>query len=490
MNVDINSFLQQISRLSIGVIGDIMLDRYLFGMVTRISPEAPVPVHAVSRTERRLGGAGNVAANLAQLGARISIYGVVGEDEAGRAIHDALSCFPNIDNGLMTATDRATTSKMRIVGGQQQMLRIDVEENAELLPEIADQLLERLENNLRTGMRGVVISDYNKGVCTEYLCREAISLCHRYHVPIIVDPKGSDWKKYNGADLLTPNLAELSLVSGRTLSNRDEDVLDAGNTILSQYDFDRLAITRSEKGIMLLISGEDVISHPSTAREVFDVSGAGDTVCAVLAAARALNIPDDAALYLANQAAGIVVSKVGTYPITRKDMEKIRPNGEIAATIYTDYSQLAEQICSWQSHGEKVVFTNGCFDLLHRGHVSYLQMAANLGQRLVVAVNSDISVQHLKGKSRPICSAEDRAYLLQALRCVDAVVIFTEDTPKKLLAQLRPDVLVKGGDYRPEEIIGREFVKRVEVLPFLDGYSTTGVIDRIRLSFDKSGENG
>ncbi len=479
MHANIRTFLAEVQGLPVGVIGDVMLDRYLFGTVGRISPEAPVPVHAVTRTESRLGGAGNVAANLAQLGAHVYLYSAVGDDEAGRTIGDLLMQLPAASNRMVTDQERQTTAKMRIVGGQQQMLRVDFEEYTELSSVGTDDLLQQLETDLRAGLRGVVISDYDKGVCRAELCQRVIALCRQYQVPVVVDPKGTAWEKYAGAELITPNLAELSLVSGRNVPNRDGDVIAAGMEAARRYGLRQLAVTRSEQGISLVTENGESGHHPAAAREVFDVSGAGDTVCAILAAACALKIPAPAALDLANQAAGVVVGKVGTYPITRADMENIGSSVEDGNKIYVSVSALATQIRSWQAQGDTVVFTNGCFDILHRGHVSYLHAAARLGNRLVVGLNSDASVRRLKGETRPVCREADRAYLLQALSCVDAVIVFAEDTPYELLARLRPNILVKGGDYRPEDIIGKEFAERVTVLPFIEGYSTTGLIARI-----------
>lgn len=485
MQVDVNAFLNDVENLPLAVIGDVMLDRYLFGSVQRISPEAPVPVHAVKRAEMRLGGAGNVVANLARLGASARLYSAVGADEAGAAISSLIDELPSAENRLSFDPSRETTAKMRIVGGQQQMLRVDFEQRLPLSTQAADALLARLEQDISAGLRGVVISDYDKGICTEYLCHRVIELCQKCRVSVVVDPKGTAWEKYSGADLVTPNVAELSLVCGHPVANDDDEVVTAAREISRRYRLERLAVTRSENGITLVAAAGEVTNHPATAREVFDVSGAGDTVCAVLAATCALGVSADTALYLANRAAGIVVGKVGTYPITRQDMEIPETETEDAAAGVFSAAALEKRIRGWQARGETVVFTNGCFDLLHRGHVSYLEAAAKLGQRLVVAVNSDASVRRLKGETRPISRAQDRAYLLQALRCVDAVTIFEEDTPAQLLSLLRPDILVKGGDYRPEDIIGGEFVRSVKVLPFVEGYSTTETVRRVLRGADE-----
>lgn len=484
MHVDVNAFLDDVAGLPLAVIGDVMLDRYLFGAVQRISPEAPVPIHAVRRTEMRLGGAGNVVANLAQLGARVGVYSVVGDDEAGAAVGRLTNELSSVENRILVDSARETTAKMRIVGGQQQMLRVDFERRLPLTRALTDEILARLDADLAAGVRGVVISDYDKGICTEYLCRRVIALCAKYRVPVVVDPKGTAWEKYAGADLITPNVAELALVCGHPVANRDSEVVAAAREISRRYQLARLAVTRSEQGITVVTAAGEVTNHPATAREVFDVSGAGDTVCAVLAATCALAVPTDVALYLANRAAGVVVGKVGTYPITRQDMAQADAVPETASAGIVSADVLARRIREWQARGETVVFTNGCFDLLHRGHVSYLEAAARLGQRLVVAVNSDASVRRLKGATRPICRAQDRAYLLQALRCVDAVIVFEEDTPARLLSLLRPDILVKGGDYRPEDIVGGEFVRSVKVLPFVEGYSTTETVRRVLRSTD------
>ena len=303
------------------------------------------------------------------------------------------------------------------------------------------------------------------------------------HIPVLIDPKGADWKKYTGAFALTPNLKELSDALGAPVSNTDEDVTRAGRILRETYHLTHLFVTRSEKGITAI--GETETTHsPATARDVFDVSGAGDTVMAVLAACAACAKDTETALALANTAGGIAVSRVGTYPVSHAELADAWDKAETGLSrdyMPTSWEDAAKKIKTWQARGETVVFTNGCFDILHRGHISYLSQAAALGDHLVIGLNSDASVRRLKGNTRPVNNELDRAYLLAALRFVSDVVIFGEDTPAKLLETLRPDILVKGGDYTEETVIGKEFAREVRILPFVEGYSTTGTIEKMKL---------
>lgn len=478
-----------IQNLKIAVIGDVMLDRYVYGEVKRISPEAPVPVNHVRRMESVLGGAGNVAANLAGLGAKVFAAGVTGLDEH-RASLEAKMAQAGIDySGLFPMPGRRTITKLRVIGARQQMLRLDFEEPGDLTLEEEQKLLQWLETRLADGLNGIVLSDYAKGVCAAHFCQQVIALAHSAQVPVLVDPKGADWRKYTGCDFITPNVKEMCEAGGKTVPNETEPLVELAKKARDTFHIKNVVVTRSEKGVTLLNQNE-VITEAATAREVFDVSGAGDTVAAVLLAAAAGGMPLAEALNLSNKAAGIVVSKVGTYPVHRAELlkevlaDEERKGQEYRPLTWDETASLAK---TWRAAGEPIVFTNGCFDILHVGHVTYLEQASRLGKHLIVGVNTDASVKRLKGETRPLNGENDRARILAALGCVDAVVLFGEDTPTELIRRIKPDILVKGGDYKPEEVAGREFAGRVEILPFKEGYSTTGVIEKI-VQFVKEGK--
>ena len=479
----IDNFLNNVlPKLRIAVIGDIMVDRYVFGKVERISPEAPVPVNRVEHVKSVLGGAANVASNLANLDCNVYLAGLIGDDDNARLLRRLLEEEGINGYGMVARTGHATTTKMRILGARQQMVRLDFEEVTPLNDEETAELATWLDGCISAGLDGIILSDYKKGVLTEKVASQIIETAKAAHIPVLVDPKGKDWTKYEGADFVTPNMKELSECIGRDVANEGAAVVAAATELLSQYDFKNLMVTRSEKGITVINKDGKVWNNPATAQEVFDVSGAGDTVAAAFLSAIAGHLSIRTGLQIANAAAGIVVRKVGTYPIHRSEMIKLWSEWQPprwAPYRPLDWDQTAAKIRQWQGKGETVVFTNGCFDILHRGHVLYLQQAAMLGDHLIVGLNSDASVKRLKGETRPLVRQEDRAVIMSALGCVDEVVIFDEDTPHELLSVLKPDILVKGGDYKADEVVGREFVKRVEIISFEEGYSTTGLVNKI-----------
>lgn len=472
---------ESIQKLKIAVIGDVMLDRYFYGEVKRISPEAPVPINRIKRTASVLGGAANVAANLAGLECQVFMGGLTGDDDNRRQIEQLLQ-EAHIDfSGLVKSQKRSTVTKLRIVGATQQMLRLDFEEVGDLEPEESQLLCNWFADLLDKGLDGVILSDYAKGVCSEFFCQEIIKTARAYHIPVLVDPKGSDWYKYRGCSFITPNLKEMCEAAGQTVPNEDADVKRLAAAACSRYNIDNVVVTRSEKGMTLV--GKNLVLHkPATAIEVFDVSGAGDTAAATLLAAVVGGMPLDEAVHLANKASGVVVSKVGTYPIHRNELLK-EVLTEDRQNVYAYKTLSREEVVSlaniWHLAKEKIVFTNGCFDLLHVGHVTYLEKAARLGKHLIVGLNTDDSVRRLKGLTRPLIREMDRARVLAALGCVDAVVLFDEDTPAELIAAIKPDILVKGGDYKPEEVVGREKAGAVQIIPFEEGYSTTGIVEHI-----------
>ena len=472
---------EKITHLRIAVIGDVMLDRYAYGEVRRISPEAPVPVTRVKRVTSVLGGAGNVAANLAGLGVQVYVAGMTGEDDHRRVLEKKLRELGVDYSGLIASPKRSTITKMRIIGARQQMLRLDFEEPGDLLPDEEQALLQWLRKHLDEGLDGIVLSDYAKGTCSDRFCQMVITQARAAHVPVLVDPKGSDWAKYRGCDLITPNVKEMCEAAGKVVPNVTPALVELAQQARETFDIRYVVVTRSEKGVTL-VGKDDVITKAATAQEVFDVSGAGDTVASVLLAAISGKLSLADALELSNKAAGIVVSKVGTYPVHKEELlREILADSQPESFDYRPmtWDEMARLTRTWQQAGETVVFTNGCFDILHAGHVQYLQQAAQLGNHLIIGVNTDDSVRRLKGQTRPFNHETDRARLLASLRDVDAVALFGEDTPTELIKKIRPDILVKGGDYKKEEVAGREYARTVEILPFKEGYSTTGLVEKI-----------
>ena len=451
-----------------------MLDRYLFGSTGRISPEAPVPVVHVQETDDRPGGAANVAVNLAALGVSTSLVGVVGKDAAARSLTSILE-KNGIECAFAEADDRPTITKTRVQSRGQQLIRLD-EEKAAAMP--GDAVPDALKGAL-AGAGAVVLSDYGKGALSEV--RTMIAACREAGVAVLVDPKGTDFSKYRGASLITPNQGEFEAVAGQAES--EEDLVARARAMMDDLELDALLVTRSEKGMLLVEAGNEPLFLSTQAREVYDVTGAGDTVIATLAAALASGQALSGAAALANLAAGLVVRKIGVATVTPGELSAALHQRGQGGRGLVELDALLALSAEARSRGERIVMTNGCFDVLHAGHVAYLEEAKSLGDRLIVAVNDDASVRRLKGESRPINALEDRMLVLAGLAAVDWVVPFSEDTPARLIEAVLPDILVKGGDYRPEEIVGaREVLQHggeVRVLAFRDGHSSTRIIDRL-----------
>ncbi len=460
------------------VVGDVMLDKYVWGDVERISPEAPVPIVRVAHRHEQPGGAANVAMNLAGLGVNVTLLGFAGGDDDQAVLERQLGAA-NVDCRLTATAGIATTSKLRVLGGSQQMMRLDIESDAPRPAAAYHELQQKFEAALPLATV-VILSDYAKGVLTEDLCRSLIQAARRAGVPVLVDPKSAHFDRYRGATTICPNLHELALATQE--SSRDlERILAAGRKMVAGLELEFLTVTLSAQGIAVLYPDRHVLL-PAVARNVYDVSGAGDTVIATLAVAMAGGLPIEVAAQLANMAAGVVVGKVGTVPIQKHELigtlsEEIGIHGE-EKVLKLD--QLVARVSAWRSSGDRIVFTNGCFDLLHIGHISLLAAARRQGDRLVVGINSDQSVQRLKGLSRPLVADQDRAQVLSALAAVDAVVIFEDDTPMALIRALRPDVLVKGGDYTEATVVGavetRSWGGVVKIIPTVAGFSTTKII--------------
>jgi D-beta-D-heptose 7-phosphate kinase/D-beta-D-heptose 1-phosphate adenosyltransferase len=464
------------------VIGDLMLDEYLWGRAERISPEAPVQVVDVVREELRLGGAGNVVHNLAALGAQVSVCSVVGEDQNGRELLGQF-CHHHIDiRAIFLDPDRRTSRKTRVVAAHQQIVRIDRESRDSLPPAVEQQLCDWIAAHAFE-YQVIVLSDYNKGVLTPAVIASAISTAAAVGIPVLVDPKGTDFTRYGGATLLTPNRKEAEAASGIPI-NDAASLADAAGAIMGATGLQHLLITRSEEGMSLFSKTGDIVHIPTVAREVFDVSGAGDTVLAALAVgiASGLNMAD--AARLANVAAGIAVGKLGTSIVTPQEIiDAVSLSHKDSNAKIKSLDVLSLLIAAEKNKGKRIVFTNGCFDLLHAGHVKYLQKARSLGDLLVLGLNSDASVRRLKGPKRPLIDQEERAHLLAALDCINYVVIFDEDTPLELITALKPHILAKGGDYSLDGVVGKDIVEsyggRVELVTFVDGKSTTNIIERI-----------
>ena len=466
------------------VVGDLMLDSYIWGEVGRVSPEAPVPVVRVVRRTANPGGAGNVMLNLAGLGLRVSAAGWVGGDGSGDRLVDVLGAAGVDTRAVSRWDDRPTVTKTRVVGGHQQVVRVDEEDLRPIPTPCTERFLSAVAGLFRDGLDAVVLSDYSKGTLTPEVCGALIAEANRRGVPVLVDPKGRDFRKYAGATVLTPNRAELETATGLPASD-DASIEQAGNRLRGQLSVGSLVVTRSEQGISVL-DASGVRHFPARAREVFDVSGAGDTVISVLAAGMVAGLSLDASIHLANLAAGVVVGKVGTVPIRADELAAaLRAEDSLGQSDKVcDLRAARERVAAWRSRGERVVFTNGCYDLLHVGHVTLLEKAGAEGDRLVIGLNSDASVRGLKGESRPVIPQDDRARILAAMRCVDAVVVFDEETPLRLIEALRPDVLVKGGDYSEDQVVGADLVRSwggdVVLIPVVPGRSTTRIVSLLR----------
>ena len=463
------------SKLKVLVAGDAMLDEYWFGDTGRISPEAPVPVVRRRSAEQRPGGAANVALNVAALGARSTLAAVVGQDERGAVLTRELE-QRGVRCEMFRSPTLPTIHKLRVLARSQQLLRIDAEHSLQACADEFGSLYERLVRQADT----VILSDYGKGT----LCRveELVAAAVAAKIPVLVDPKGTDFKRYRNAYALTPNRSEFEAVVGRC--SDEADLLRKGEALRKDLDLDLLLVTRGEQGMTLFEQDAEPLTLPAQAREVFDVTGAGDTVIALLGAGVGAGLTPADAAALANLGAGIVVGKIGAATASRSELQRALHSQGSGGRGLVDLPELVGLVAEAKARGERVVLTNGCFDILHAGHVSYLEEAKSCGDRLVVAVNDDDSVRRLKGASRPVNSLADRMAVLAGLASVDWVVPFSEDTPAELVAKVVPDVLVKGGDYRVEQIAGGDTVRKyggeVRVLGFKPGRSTSALIDALK----------
>lgn len=489
--------MRSFEKTRVLIVGDIMLDRYIWGQVSRISPEAPVPVVKKQRVTETLGGSGNVANNLAGLGCQVCIIGVCGNDQRS-AVLKALLDQKGIQYRLVTDTTRPTTSKTRIMAHKQQVMRLDEEEAQPLSDDALDQIHAQVEEELG-GCQAVILSDYGKGVFpSETVVQKMIQSARQRQIPVFVDPKGGHWARYRGATCVTPNTAELEMVTGSSLAFDEPLLIATAQSMRTDLDLDYLLVTRGAQGMCLAGPDGAPLLIPAQARDVYDVSGAGDTVIATLAAVVANGAPFERAARVANVAAGIVVGKVGTQPILASELstalhfEDKQNYYPYAATKMTALDAALAKVQEWKAGAETLVFTNGCFDLLHPGHVSLLYQASTLGDRLIVGLNSDASVRRLKGPQRPILHQQDRAAMLSALACVDLVVQFDEDTPLILIRAIQPHVLVKGSDYTPDEVVGKAEVEAyggcVKLVDLVKGYSTTQLARKVVANSKDAGD--
>lgn len=483
--------IEKIHEVKVLCVGDLMLDRYFYSDVSRISPEGPVPVAKVIKTQNIAGGVANVACNIASLGAHATVCGVIGNDVAGKDLEKALKEDKHIKTCFIVAKDRPTTEKVRFVSQGQQLLRADQEDSSPLSSDLEQELLKVIEQEIQAH-DALVLSDYAKGVLTQQVLDQAIALARQYDIPVIVDPKASDLSRYAHATVITPNAKEIFDATGIQASS-DDQAKKAGLKALQATQATALLITRAEQGMSLIQTNQEAIHIRSAAKEVFDVVGAGDTVVATLSIFLGQGKSIEEAARLANIAAGVVVGKSGTATVSTYELVEAIKLQEMKhdpqSSIKNKMTALEEvkQLCyEWKAQGLKVGFTNGCFDLLHVGHVSLLTFARAHCDKLIVGLNSDASVKRLKGESRPVNNENDRAYVLAALQSVDMVLVFEEDTPQMLIEELTPDVLIKGADYRIDQIVGAQYVldhggvvKTFELVP---GKSSTQMIEKAKNS--------
>ena len=481
--IDSDALLQALNRCanaSILVVGDVMLDEYIDGTVERISPEAPVPVVRAGSSEFRLGGAANVARQIAALGATVHLIGVIGDDVAGETLCRLCGETGISTESLVVARDRRTTRKLRIVSQSQQLLRIDWEDRHQSSSSVTDALLHNIARCNPADL--VIVSDYAKGVVSESVVRELVRSRDPRRRTVVVDPKHRDFGRYRGVSILTPNLRELSEASGCVLEAEDTfAIATAARAQIRAGAFEGLVVTLGDRGILIVMADGFELLIPALKRAVYDVTGAGDTFVAVLTACLATGATMTAASRIANAAAGIAVGQIGAVAVSASQIEEALTG--LSQSKVLSRNELQDRVKRWRQTGRRIVFTNGCFDLLHPGHLSLLHHAKSLGDILVLAINSDDAVRRLKGPTRPVIGQNDRAAMLSALGCVDAVTIFDEDTPLETVRCVQPDILVKGQDYQLDEVVGRDVVEaaggRVVLVPLLPNYSTTSLLARV-----------
>ena len=460
------------------VIGDLMIDHYLWGSCDRISPEAPVQVVNVKKESSVLGGAGNVINNLVTLGSVVDVISVIGNDSVANELKSLLEKIDVPTSNLVVENNRKTSKKSRLIASQQQVLRYDMESIDDINENSHKQIIQTLEKNIDK-YSSIILSDYGKGVLTTNLTKEIIKIANKNSVKVLVDPKGKDYSKYKGSYTLTPNKKEA--MEATNIDIKDESsLIEALKSLKTQCELEVSLITLSEQGIAIF--DDELTIKPTVAREVYDVTGAGDTVIASIAFALGNNLDIKDAIYFANLAAGVVVGKIGSATTTLDEIYEYeyslhKSNSTSHIKTFDEIKTLSSKL---HNQGKKIVFTNGCFDILHVGHVKYLEVAKSYGDVLILGLNADSSVRKLKGPTRPINTQDDRAYILASLESVDYVVIFEEETPYELIKLIKPHVLVKGGDYEGKEVVGQDIADELKLVQFVDGKSTTNTIKRIQ----------
>ena len=460
------------------VIGDLMIDHYLWGSCDRISPEAPVQVVNVKKESSVLGGAGNVINNLVTLGSVVDVISVIGNDSVANELKSLLEKIDVPTSNLVVENNRKTSKKSRLIASQQQVLRYDMESIDDINENSHKQIIQTLEKNIDK-YSSIILSDYGKGVLTTNLTKEIIKIANKNNIKVLVDPKGKDYSKYKGSYTLTPNKKEA--MEATNIDIKDESsLIEALKSLKTQCSLEVSLITLSEQGIAIF--DDELTIKPTVAREVYDVTGAGDTVIASIAFALGNNLDIKDAIYFANLAAGVVVGKIGSATTTLDEIYEYeyslhKSNSNSHIKTFDEIKTLASKL---HNQGKKIVFTNGCFDILHVGHVKYLEVAKSYGDVLILGLNADSSVKKLKGPTRPINTQDDRAYILASLESVDYVVIFEEETPYELIKLIKPHVLVKGGDYEGKEVVGQDIADELKLVQFVDGKSTTNTIKRIQ----------
>lgn len=481
--MQLSHFISNINNIKIMCIGDIMLDRFFYGKVDRISPEAPIPIFLIDRETSTLGGVGNVVHNLVSLNVKSILFSVIGDDNEGKAISNILTNLTNVEPLLFVDKTRKTTKKTRYLSSGQQLLRVDNEQKCSISPFIESRMIKEISKKIKS-VDAIILSDYKKGLLTDNLLKKIIKLANKEKKLVAIDPKGNDYKKYCGANILTPNLKGLSVATNKTIKSED-DIINAAKDLIKITKIQNILVTRGRDG-MTLVSTTDVIHVPTRSLEVYDVSGAGDTVIATLTYATASGIPLKQAITLANIAAGIVVGKAGTAVLTKNEFISALNQTELnkSDSKITSKKLAINKVENWNRKGYRVGFANGCFDLLHPGHVTLLKKAKNNCDKLIVGLNSDSSIRRIKGKNRPIQSESSRAILLASLEYVDLVVIFEEDTPIDLIKALQPNTIFKGADYKVEKnVVGASFVQsyggKVMLIDLEQGHSTTNTIMKL-----------
>jgi D-beta-D-heptose 7-phosphate kinase/D-beta-D-heptose 1-phosphate adenosyltransferase len=480
--------IDQFGRKCLLVVGDIMLDRFVYGTVSRISPEAPAPVINTAAVDEIIGGAGNVARNIASLGGRCDLVAVIGCDEGAVRISQCLEAYPGIVPALIKIKERATTVKTRFVAflHNTHLLRADTEETAPVSRETEDLILSAVHSRLDS-IDAIILSDYGKGVLTTRVIAEIISAANRVGKPTIVDPKGIEYSRYRGATVITPNVSEVLQALGRPIKNDEGSLREAAVLLMDLTGCEKVLITRGERGVLIVQRDGTSAAFDATAKRVVDISGAGDTLVASFVLALVSDAGPINSARLGNSAAGIVVSKKGTSQVTVDELRDVllsRPHFELRGKLHNGLSSLDESVAEWRKEGLTIGFTNGCFDLLHPGHVQLLCEARSYCDRLIVGLNSDSSVRRLKGPTRPIQSEAARSIVIAGLAFVDAVILFDSDTPTELIARFKPDVLVKGADYRIEQVVGREIVNayggRIVLIELVPDSSTTRIVEKLK----------